>query len=146
VNRIDFAASQLALVPVRRDPWVHAQAVAVVEAAEPVERERRDLIDSIESAVARALPRVPLLREHAEALWISERTLRRRLSHFETTYEAIVDAVRSATARRLITQSAEPLGSIAREVGFSDTRALRRAVIRWTGSSPSALRASSASK
>lgn len=139
-NRLEFDAAQLGLVPLRRDPWVHAEAVAILGSVEPVERERRELIDAIEVSVAQALPRIPALQEHADRLWISERTLRRRLAAFDTTYEAIVDGVRASTARRLITESDQPFGAIAHALGFSDARTMRRAVIRWTGSPPSALR------
>lgn len=139
-NRLEFDAAQLALVPLRRDPWVHAEAVAILGSAEPVERERRELIDAIEVAVAQALPRVPALQEHAERLWISERTLRRRLASYDSTYEAIVDGVRATTACGLITDSDQPFGAIAHAVGFSDARTMRRAVVRWTGRPPSALR------
>ena len=139
-NRLEFDAAQLNLVPLRRDPWVHAEAVAILDSVEPVERERRELIDAIEVSVAQALPRIPALQEHADRLWISERTLRRRLAAFDTTYEAIVDGVRATTACRLITGSTRPFGAIAHAVGFSDARTMRRAVIRWTGSPPSVLR------
>jgi AraC-like DNA-binding protein len=140
VNEFVFTASDLARVPQRQDPWVHAEARAVIDAAIPAARERQELIEGIETAVAHALPRVPALREHAGRLWISERTLRRRLAASGATYEAIVDGVRSAMVRQLLTGSSRCLDEIAHAVGFSDARTLRRAVIRWTGLTPSAIR------
>jgi AraC-like DNA-binding protein len=140
-NQIVFTAEQLRRVPPRRDPWVHAGAVAAVEAtAAPAERGHHDLIHSLEVAIAQALPRVPTLIEHAGDLQLSERTLRRRLAAAGTSYGAIVDGVRRTAVHQLLTGTTSPLHEIADTVGFSDARTLRRAVIRWTGSPPSTLR------
>lgn len=142
-NRIVIGAAQLRRVPPRRDPWVHAEAVAAVDSAALTERERHDLIHTLEVSVAMALPRVPTLREHADALRMSDRTLRRRLAAANTTYDAIVDGVRSAAVHQLLAGTTDALHDIAHAVGFSDDRTLRRAVIRWTGSPPSVVRSRS---
>ncbi|HEY6795501.1 MAG TPA: AraC family transcriptional regulator [Kineosporiaceae bacterium] len=139
-NQIVFTAEHLRRVPPRRDPWVHASAVAAVEATAPTERRHHDLIHSLEVAIAQALPRVPTLIEHACDLQLSERTLRRRLAAAGTSYGAIVDGVRRTAVHQLLTGTNSTLHEIAGTVGFSDARTLRRAVVRWTGSPPSAVR------
>lgn len=74
---------------------------------------------------------------------MSDRTLRRRLAAANTTYDAIVDGVRSAAVHQLLAGTTDALHDIAHAVGFSDDRTLRRAVIRWTGSPPSVVRSRS---
>ena len=140
-NRFVLDERNLRRRPARADPWVYAQAVATLNSYAPSARERQELVQSLEEAVARALPDVPALSDQARRLLTSERTLRRRLAGSGTTYEAIVDGVRAATAQGLITDSDLPLDEVAHRVGYSDGRTLRRAVVRWTGSPPSALRA-----
>jgi len=142
-NRLVIGADQLGRRPRRADPWVFAQAVAVLASAEPSDRERQELVQSLEVLISRALPQVPPLADQAHRLLTSERTLRRRLAASGTSYAAIVDGVRAAVAQRLISADELPLDEIARRVGYSDGRALRRAVTRWTGSAPSALRPTS---
>jgi AraC-like DNA-binding protein len=135
-----FDSRQLSRAPLRRDPWVHAEAASAIEAAVPIDRERHELLFELEVSVVQALPRIPAIEEQGRRLGVSQRTLRRRLAAFGTTYEAIVDGTRAAAVRHLLTTSTAPLDEIAHSAGFSDARSLRRAVIRWTGSPPSALR------
>ena len=138
-NRLVLSSRQLRQAPLRRDPWVHAEAVSAIEAAAPIDRERHELVHALEVSVAQALPRVLAIEEQARSLKVSQRTLRRRLAAFGTTYEGIVDGAREIAVRQLLIASTAPLDEIAHAVGFSDARTLRRAVIRWTGSPPSAL-------
>jgi AraC-like DNA-binding protein len=90
--------------------------------------------------VAQSLPEVPSFAEQARQHVSSERTLRRRLADCGTTYEAVVDGVRRERVDRLLRRVELTLRDIARQAGFSDERALRRAVHRWHGVSPVRLR------
>nr|WP_306459809.1 helix-turn-helix domain-containing protein [Streptomyces sp. Ag109_G2-15] len=57
-----------------------------------------------------------------------------------TTYEAVVDGVRRERVEQLMRRPEPTLRDIARQAGFSDVRALRRAVHRWHGVTPDRLR------
>ncbi|MGW6979205.1 AraC family transcriptional regulator ligand-binding domain-containing protein [Streptomyces sp. NPDC054932] len=75
--------------------------------------------------------------EHvAEQLAMSSRTLQRRLAEHGTTWRAQVEAVRQEHTLELLHTTDLPLRSIADRVGYSDVRALRRAVHRWEGQAP----------
>nr|BFE72634.1 hypothetical protein GCM10020092_059350 [Actinoplanes digitatis] len=75
-----------------------------------------------------------LLRTHP-------RTLQRRLDAERTTFEAILDDVRRATAARLITQTDLPFTQVTAMISLAEQSALSRAVRRWFGVTPRELRA-----
>ena len=72
----------------------------------------------------------------ARALYMSERTLRRRLSDHGTSYQTLLDELRSEVACKLVEQAAQPFDSIARQIGFADTSSFFHAFKRWTGKTP----------
>jgi AraC-like DNA-binding protein len=76
----------------------------------------------------------------ARQLGTHPRTLQRRLAAEQTTFEAILDDVRRATAARLITQTDLPLTQVTAMIGLAEQSALSRAVRRWFGVSPRQLR------
>ena len=78
----------------------------------------------------------------AAALFMSTRTLSRRLSAEGTGYRRIRDDVTRELAIQALTASDESMEAIAASLGYNDSAALRKAVRRWTGCSPTALRAS----
>ncbi|MEH6650590.1 MAG: AraC family transcriptional regulator [Motiliproteus sp.] len=86
------------------------------------------------------LPRQPALEDAARHFNISSRTLRRRLTRLNTSYQSILDEVRFNTARRQLTQSQTSLDAISMALGYKDVRGFRIAFKRWTGVSPSAYR------
>ncbi|MFI1646737.1 helix-turn-helix domain-containing protein [Streptomyces avidinii] len=67
---------------------------------------------------------------------MSPRTLQRRLGEHGTTWREEVEAVRQEHTLELLRATDLPLRSVAARVGFSDVRALRRAVRRWEGLPP----------
>ena len=98
----------------------------------------------LEAVIVRAL-RVdlrtpPTMAAIAASINISERTLRRRLLEAELSYAGLLDQERMRRALALLGATQSPLARVAKEAGFSDARSLRRAIKRWTGQTPSALR------
>jgi AraC-like DNA-binding protein len=76
----------------------------------------------------------------ARSMHMSERTLRRRLSERGTSYQALLDELRSTQARTLIGHGAEPVDRIAQRLGFADTSSFFHAFKRWTGQTPAQFR------
>jgi AraC-like DNA-binding protein len=103
-------------------------------------RDQQELLEVLEISIAQSLPEVPPFVEQARRHASSERTLRRRLAESGTTYEAVVDGVRRERVEQLLRRPNLSLRDIARQAGFSDVRALRRAVHRWHGVAPGQLR------
>ncbi|GCD93194.1 AraC family transcriptional regulator ligand-binding domain-containing protein [Embleya hyalina] len=76
----------------------------------------------------------------ARRMDLGPRTLQRRLGELGTTWRDEVEVVREELAMDLIRDSDLPMRTIAARARFSDARALRRAVHRWHGTTPSDLR------
>lgn len=101
-----------------------------------------DLLHRVEHIVATTLGRgLPEMEQVAAQLGTSARTLQRRLSERETTFQALVDGVRRTYAERYLADGRLALGEIAFLVGFSDASNFHRAFRRWTGKTPAAFRA-----
>ena len=95
--------------------------------SEPVPR----WIDSFHQVLAGCLEdRALLLSVAARRMSVSPRTLQRLLEREGTTWRAEVEAVRRAQATRL-ERGGLSKSQVARRLGYSDARALRRAVKRW---------------
>jgi AraC-like DNA-binding protein len=84
------------------------------------------------------------LADIAQALHVSPRTLKRRLSHHGMTFHDLVSDVRRAEACRLLRHSVLTVEQIGAQLGYSDPGNFSRAFRRWTGSTPGAFRASGA--
>lgn len=98
----------------------------------------------MEAAIVRALrinlQSPPSMSSIAATLNLSERTLRRRLDENGLSYAALLDGERMRRALELLNKSELTLPQVAQESGFADVRSLRRAIKRWTGHTPSAIR------
>ncbi|BCJ48838.1 HTH-type transcriptional regulator VirS [Actinoplanes sp. NBRC 14428] len=80
----------------------------------------------------------------ARRLRTHPRTLQRRLAAEGASFEAILDDVRRVAAYRLITRTDLPLTQVTAMVGMAEQSALSRAVRRWYGVTPRALRSRAA--
>ncbi len=76
----------------------------------------------------------------AQQLGTSLRTLQRQLRDEGTTLAALIEEVRQANARQLLSDRRLGVEEIAFLLGYSSARAFRRACIRWTGKTPGQLR------
>lgn len=139
-NRIVFPAAWARRPMPGRDPVTYAAVLALLEEQMASRRDQQDLMEVLEISIAQSLPDVLSFVEQARRHASSERTLRRRLAECGTTYEAIVDGVRRERVEQLLRRRELTLRDIARQAGFSDERALRRAVHRWHGVAPVRLR------
>jgi AraC-like DNA-binding protein len=79
---------------------------------------------------------VPTLSQVASRLFLSTRTLRRRLEDAQTSYQEIVGETRRDLAVGYLTQTSLSTEAIAEILGYSDTANFRQAFKRWTGESP----------
>lgn len=119
------------------------------------ERHLRRLLDELPRAdtfacrVRRALAEElrhgePSLPRLAERLRCSERTLQRRLQQEGCTIHGLLGEVRLELAIRHLRESRESIAEISFLLGFSEVRAFHRAFKRWTGTTPTAFRATPA--
>ncbi len=118
-------------------PCLQAQIDSVLSMTQT---EEEDLIESITTFLSSKLAQAPSLQETAQSLYLTERTLRRRLSALSTSYQKILDKVRYQQAHNLLTRTHLSLYDIAIAIGFSDAPGFRRAFKRWSGQLPQEIR------
>ncbi len=95
------------------------------------------LVVAVRALARQRLPASLTLRDAAEALGLSRRTLQRRLQVRGTSLEALVDEMRRDAAVELVESGGYTLGEIATKVGFEEQASFSRAWTRWFGLPPS---------
>jgi AraC-like DNA-binding protein len=83
---------------------------------------------------------LPTLPAVARRMALGTRTLQRRLDEHGTTWRNEVETARRAHITQLLLDTDLTIDAIASRSGYADARALRRAVQRWYGTTPAALR------
>ncbi|MBK1872436.1 MULTISPECIES: AraC family transcriptional regulator [unclassified Marinobacter] len=94
----------------------------------------------VRRVIETSYPFPPKLARVAATLFVSERTLKRRLQEENASFQNLVDQVRLERARELLTGTSMNLNQIADVLGYADAANFTRAFKRWTGSSPSRYR------
>ena len=79
--------------------------------------------------------------EAARAMFVSKRTLARRLEAEGTSYRRIREGLLSELAARHLRESSLTVEAVSAMLGYGDTAAFRKAFRRWYGTSPTAFRA-----
>jgi AraC-like DNA-binding protein len=116
---------------------------------------RRQLLDMIAGKREELIPRlhrtvrVALLfdlsaEELVAPMFISQRTLNRRLAELGTSLREIVGQVRFEAAKQLLRDTTLSVAEIAGSLGYSEAPAFVRAFQRWAGTSPGLWRAHAA--
>ena len=131
-----FPAEWLAL-PVRRDEAALAQFLVDAPASiTTLYRRDRALALRVREHLRAALPEQLTLPTLARRMFLSPRTLHRRLEDEGTSFRAIKDSLRRELAVDWLTKTARPLGRIGADLGFADAAAFYRAFAAWTGCGP----------
>jgi AraC-like DNA-binding protein len=80
------------------------------------------------------------ISQAAERLYVSERTLRRRLAAESTSFRATFDEIKDLLAREYLADTQLTVAEIAHLLDYSETVNFRRAFVRWNGATPSQYR------
>jgi AraC-like DNA-binding protein len=98
---------------------------------------RSSLEHSLEELVQQQLGNGRLCEaELAIQLNLSMRSLQRRLAQEGSSYSEIVLRVKNRLACEWLRNTNEPIGAIAKALGFTDSSNFSRAFRRWAGCSP----------
>ncbi len=81
------------------------------------------------------------LDQIAKLFTIHRRTLNRRLRAQDTSFKALIDTTRYDIARQLLRDTRLPISEVAATLDYSEAAAFDRAFRRWSGTSPTAWRA-----
>lgn len=128
-------------LPIRRD---EAALVAFLEGAPgkltTLYRRDRAMVIRVRDLLRNALPKLPNQEEVAKQLFLSPRTLHRRLEEEGSSFRAIKDALRRDMALARLAKSRDPIAQVAADLGYADPSAFYRACVEWTGMAPARYR------
>ncbi|MDR3415294.1 MAG: AraC family transcriptional regulator [Nevskia sp.] len=128
-------------------PLAMADRLAAKQAVEQCERELMeagmeavDVVPRVRAALRAGPEGYPGIDAVAAGLFMSTRTLKRRLHASGASFRDLLNETRHKEALRLMQNSNLELQQIAERLGFSNPAAFTRAFRRWTGRPPSAAR------
>lgn len=102
-----------------------------------IEIKKGDIVNQVKSIILDNLPDGQVTDKMvASELYLSERSLQRRLKEHETTFRQLLDDVRTMVAKQYIENPINSMSDIAFLIGFSEQSAFSRAFKKWTGKSP----------
>lgn len=126
---------------------ITADQVAVRQAIEQIEREAANtnlpevsLLERVRSELSRASNGYPSLEQVAAHLFMSGRTLKRKLGEHGVGFQELLDAARQRDAMRMLADPDIDIQRIATALGYQDPPSFTRAFRRWTGVTPSQAR------
>jgi len=103
--------------------------------------DRGDVVSRVKTAIIEHLPSgAPSAEIIAKDLFMSARTLHRRLTEAGVSFSDTLEAVRRELAEQYVIDPSRSLSEISFLLGFSEQSAFSRAFRRWTGQAPSAAR------
>ena len=101
------------------------------------------LSSQVKRVIVECLPSgTPTEKDIVERLFMSSRTLQRKLSDEGTNFRTLLLEARRALAEQYISDKNMPLAEISYMLGFADQSSFFRAFKKWTGDSPSQFRES----
>lgn len=127
-------------------PLVMADPVAARLALDQLEREmamlesQQDILAKVRAILSHQPGHYPDLETVAEKLFMSSRTLKRRLQQHQASFQQLLDEIRRRDAVRLLENSRLTVEQIAQHLGYSDPANFTRAFRKWTGATPSQYR------
>ena len=139
-NQFRFAAALLDS-PIRTSNAITAQLIVQqCEAEMALLGYTESLSNRVRALLACREGHYPGLEAIAGRLFMSSRTLKRRLADERVSFSTLLDEVRKRDSLHLLLDPGRPIEEVALRVGYPDPSNFRRAFKRWTGSSPSAYR------
>ncbi|WOH36746.1 AraC family transcriptional regulator ligand-binding domain-containing protein [Thalassotalea fonticola] len=102
--------------------------------------QQHGLVNAVRKYIEDSQQGVPTIKQAAEQFHRSERTLRRQLTELNTSYQQLLDGYRYEQAKQHLGNSSYNTETIAKLLGFSDSRSFRKAFKRYSGKTPSEFR------
>jgi AraC-like DNA-binding protein len=122
------------------DPQVRDVLGSLRESLRKKLSDKGDILSDVRLALRRTQGEFPSLESLAESLAMSSRTLRRKLSEHNTTFQNLLDEERGKVAEDYLLNTSMSMQQIAEQCGFSDAQSFSQAFRRWLGVSPTEYR------
>ena len=124
------------------DPVAHAHFVTECEGMLNENKKLLDCAQKIRNYILQEKNFSPKLSDVAHSLFISERTLRRRLQEENHSFQEVVLDTKMTLAKELLLAASLPVKVIATRLDYSESASFLRAFKKWWGVSPAEMRAS----
>ncbi|UCV23228.1 AraC family transcriptional regulator [Ferribacterium limneticum] len=99
-------------------------------------RRDREMVIRVRDLLRAALPETLSLDDIADRLYLSPRTIHRRLEEEGSSFRGIKDALRRDMALARLTKTRDSIAQVAADLGYADSSAFYRAFVEWTGMAP----------
>lgn len=140
-NEVVFKREYLATPMPRADVQTSKICLAQCEKILSEMTRKSTLIEQVREVILSRAGEFPNIFEVSQQLKTSERTLRRKLKDEQTSFQIILNEVRSQLAKDYLTTEL-PIEQIAELVGYSEPANFSNAFKRWTSLSPKEYRQS----
>jgi len=146
VNLLKFKASILEQKAAHAEPRLFEVLEEHLAEVMSTQVDDDDLVAKVGNAIAQALSNgVPSIDDVASTLFMTKRTLQRRLADEGVLYNEFADEIRRKLALQYVKNTRMPLTEVAFLLGYSHISAFSRAFKRWMGQSPIDYRATDSS-
>lgn len=139
-NRLIFSSRVLDMPLLLADPAAQQLAREQCERDLDAATSVRSLVDRVRLLLVGDDDQFRSIHEVARALYMSDRTLKRKLMSEGTSYFELLDAARKERALLLLRSPDLTLEQVAERVGYSELSNFTRAFRRWTGTTPKRFR------
>ena len=141
VNSLKFKASLLDREIAHAEPRLFEVLEDHLAKVIDTQVEEDDLVTKVGNAIAKSLSNgVPSIDDVAAGLFMTKRTLQRRLADEGVLYNEYADEIRRKLAMQYVKNTKMPLTEVAFLLGYSHVSAFSRAFRRWMGQSPNDFR------
>ena len=135
------ASSGLLDVPLPNTaPLVHSHFVAECEGVLNEYKKLPDYAQEIRDYILQKQAFSPKLADVADSLFMSERTLKRRLQESNYSFKSVVMDTKMTLAKELLLAASLPVKVVASQLDYSDSASFLRAFKKWWGMSPTEMR------
>ncbi|MDO8329617.1 MAG: AraC family transcriptional regulator [Fluviicoccus sp.] len=141
-NRLCFPAYQLDRKIHTGDPVMARLMAGKFQDQRATQRAEKPIVDLVRRELVSDGNGYPDMENVSRRLFMSGRTLKRRLQQAESSFQQLLDEARHADASRLLSASTMTIEEVATWVGYGDPSNFSNAFRRWTGMTPSAFRIS----
>ena len=122
------------------DPIASRQAIEQCERELALIGQGEGLLPDVRAMLNDNIATPPSLDQLASSLFLSPRSLKRKLQHSGSHYQKLLDEVRYEEARRLLLRQDMSLQQVGAKLGYIEPASFTRAFRKWSGTTPSAFR------
>jgi AraC-like DNA-binding protein len=136
VNALKFPSLLLDAPISTRNPAVRQLCIAQIEEIISKFEQKQSLVDQIEAIALSNTMMIPTLSQVADQLFMSQRTLHRRLKVEGTSYRKIVDGIRRKLALKFLTETNLSPKEIGYNLAYTEPANFYHAFRRWYACTP----------